>query len=273
MPFKHDPAAHRAGTPAAPTRAAGNGNGSQPGHPGKPAAPAHPAEVRIRVLVVDDHPVVRRGIRSCLAQAGQIEVVGEASDGVEALALAKTCRPDVVLADINMPHMNGLALTDALRRELPSARVLILSMHTNTDYVLRILRSGAKGYVLKDADAAELVLAVKAAHKGDAFFSPSVARVALNEFVHGVGGVKGPAELTQRERDVLVGIAEGLSNKEIADRLGVGVRTVESHREHLMDKLGVHNVAGLTKIAIAKGWVSVESNRDDASPPPEPTQS
>lgn len=212
----------------------------------------------IRVLLVDDHPVVRRGICSCLAQTEHIEVVGEACDGTEGLFLAKERRPDVVLTDIEMPHMNGLALTDALRRELPGTRVLILSMHTNTEYVLRIIQSGAKGYVLKEADAPELIQAIEAVHRGDAFFSPDVARLALNQFIRG-SGAPNPQELTAREREVLMGISEGLSNKEIADRLGVGVRTVESHRENLMGKLNIHSVAGLTKFAVAKGLASLQS--------------
>ncbi len=210
----------------------------------------------VRVLLVDDHPVVRRGIRFSLAHHAHIQIVGEASDGVEGLARAKELQPDVVLTDIDMPHMNGLALAEALRREVPKARVLILSMFANTDYILRIIQSGAKGYVLKEADPAELVHAVEAVHRGDAFFSPDAARVALNQFVRGAT----PAvdlDLSAREREVLVAIAEGLSNKEIADRLGVGVRTIESHREHIMAKLGIHTVAGLTRFAVAKGMVTL----------------
>jgi two-component system nitrate/nitrite response regulator NarL len=213
----------------------------------------------IKVLLVDDHPVVRRGIRFCLAQREHIEVVGEASDGVEGLSLARQTEPDVVLTDIDMPNMNGLAFAEALRREMPSVRVLVLSMYANTEYILRIIQSGAKGYVLKEADPEELIHAVEAAHRGDAFFSPEAARVALNQFVRGPSQLPLSAELTQREHEVLVGIAEGLSNKEIASNLGVGVRTIESHREHIMAKLGIHTVAGLTKFAIAKGIVSLDS--------------
>jgi two-component system, NarL family, nitrate/nitrite response regulator NarL len=212
---------------------------------------------RIRVLLVDDHPVVRRGIRFCLAQHEQIEVISEASDGVEGLSLAKELLPDVVLTDIDMPNMNGLAFAEALRREVPSARVLVLSMYANTEYILRIIQSGAKGYVLKESDPADLLYAIEAVNRGDAFFSPDAARVALNQFVRGPSEVAMGAELTQREHEVLVGIAEGLSNKEIAGQLGVGVRTIETHREHIMTKLGIHSVAGLTKFAIAKGMVTL----------------
>ncbi len=211
---------------------------------------------RIRVLLVDDHPIVRWGIRDSLSRQSHIEIVGEAADGVEGLRLAHECQPDLVLTDIDMPRMDGLALTETLRRELPDIRVIILSMYTNSEYVLRIIQSGAKGYVIKEANTAELLQAIEAVRRGDAFFSPDAARVALNQFVRTAGD--GAAELSAREREVLVGIAGGFSNKEIADRLGVGVRTVETHREHIMAKLQIRSVAGLTRFAVTKGWVKVD---------------
>ena len=183
--------------------------------------------------------------------------MGEAGDGREALAKAKELLPDLVLMDIDMPQMNGLAATELLRRELPQVKVLILSMHTTTDYVLRILESGARGYVLKGASPEELVNAVETVSAGQPFFSPEVARVALNQFVRGSGQGARSADVTRREREVLTQIAEGLSNKEIACHLGVGVRTVETHRERIMRKLNIHSVAGLTKFAIAKGLVAL----------------
>src|SRR6266404_9868755 len=140
---------------------------------------------------------------------------------------------------------------------LPQIKVLILSMHSNTEYVLRILQSGARGYVLKEAAPEELVRAIETVESGEAFFSPDVARVALNQFVRGSNEGPAPSLLTNREREVLIQIAEGLSNKEIASRLGVGVRTVETHRERIMRKLNIHSVAGLTKFAIAKGMISI----------------
>lgn len=214
-------------------------------------------KLRIKLLIVDDHPVVRRGISLCLAKQPHLEIVGEAADGREAVRKARELKPDIMLMDINMPQMSGLAVAELLRREAPEIKVLILSMHGNTDYVLRILQSGARGYVLKDAPAEELARAVDIVHNGETYFSADVARVALNQFVRGNGDVTGAPNLTNREREVLIHIADGLSNKEIASALGVGVRTVETHRERIMRKLDIHNVAGLTKFAIARGLVSL----------------
>jgi two-component system, NarL family, nitrate/nitrite response regulator NarL len=212
---------------------------------------------RIKLLLADDHPVVRKGIASCLARHQHLEVVGEASDGLETVRRAKELAPDIILMDIDMPQMNGLAVTELLRKELPQVKVLILSMHSNSEYVVRIIESGARGYVLKEASPEELVKAIEVVQNGESFFSSDVARVALNQYVRGNGGDPHAAQLTRREREVLIQIAEGLSNKEIASHLGVGVRTVETHRERIMRKLNIHSVAGLTKFAIAKGLISL----------------
>ena len=213
---------------------------------------------RIKLLLVDDHPVVRKGISSCLARHDHLQIVGEAGDGEEALKRARELLPDIVLMDIDMPEKDGLEVTELLRKELPKVKVLILSMHSNTEYVMRIIQSGASGYILKEAPTEELVRAIDTVNAGEAFFSPEVARVALNKYVR--GGADDPvSQLTNREREVLVQIAEGLSNKEIANKLGVGVRTVETHRERIMRKLNIHSVAGLTKFAISKGLISLNS--------------
>ena len=212
---------------------------------------------RIKLLVVDDHPIVRKGISLCLARHQNFEIIGEAGDGREAVRKARELRPDIILMDINMPQMSGLAVTELLRRELPEIKVLILSVNGNPDSVLRMVQSGARGYILKEAPPEELVRAIETVQAGEAYFSQDVARVALNQFVRGGGEAAGAPQLTPREREVLVQIAEGLSNKEIACQLGVGVRTVETHRERIMRKLDIHTVAGLTKFAIARGMVSV----------------
>jgi len=211
----------------------------------------------IRVLVADDHPVVRRGIAASLERSPNIEVVGEAADGREALSKARELLPDVVLTDNDMPHLSGLTVTETLRKELPRVKVLIFSMHAHPEYVLRCAQSGAKGYVFKDAAPDQFVQAIEAVHNGQSFFSPEIAHLALTRMFR--GNTEGPelSSLTNREREVLLHIAEGLYNKEIACRLNIGTRTVETHRERLMRKLGIHSIAGLTRFAVAKGLVTM----------------
>ena len=215
---------------------------------------------QIKLLLVDDHPVVRKGIASCLASHEHLVIVGEAGDGLEALRMARELLPDLVLMDIDMPRMDGLAVTEALHKELPQIKVLIFSMHDNVEYVLRIIQSGARGYVLKDTSPEALVQAIGAVHAGEVFFSPEVARVALNQFVRGGGDGPDMMLLTNREREVLIQIAKGMSNKEIANSLGVGVRTIETHRERIMRKLDIHTIAGLTRFALAKGLIPLTEN-------------
>ncbi len=219
--------------------------------------PIESMKTQIKILIADDHPIVRRGITACLSKHSHLQIVGEAADGRETLAKARELSPDLVLMDIDMPHINGLAVTETLRKELPHIKVLILSMHTRTEYVLRIIQSGARGFVLKESSAEDLVKAIEIVSGGETFFSPDVARLALNQFVRGTSGGPDAARLTNREREVLTHIAEGLSNKEIAVKLGVGVRTVETHRERIMRKLDIHTVAGLTKYAITKGLITL----------------
>jgi two-component system nitrate/nitrite response regulator NarL len=216
---------------------------------------------KIRVLVADDHPVVRKGLHSCLMKQESLKLVGEAADGDEALQKALELTPDVVLLDISMPRRDGLAVTAALRKEAPRVKVLILSMHSNKEYLFRIIQAGAHGYVSKGASPEELLHAIESVHKGETFFSPEIAQAALNQLVNN-GGKKEPfAQLTSREREVLVLIAQGKSNKEIANQLGIGVRTIETHRERIMRRLDIHSVAGLTKFAIANGLVSLEDGQ------------
>jgi DNA-binding NarL/FixJ family response regulator len=207
--------------------------------------------------VADDHAIVRTGIRHVLETEPGFIVVGEAASGAEALALAVDLAPDVVVLDISMPGGSGLGTAAELRRRCPETRILILSMHDNTEYVLESLRAGVHGYLLKDSAAAELGGAIRAVCQGESFFSPPVAR-QLGEVVRGELGspARGAvASLTSRERQVLVGVAGGRTNKEIAQELGISHRTVESHRESLMRKLDVYTVAGLTKIALEEGLI------------------
>lgn len=212
---------------------------------------------KIKVLIVDDHPVVRKGLWSCLDARPNLKVVGEAADGTE--AILKVCRfsPDVVLVDIHMPGMDGLAVTKALRKQAPKSKVLILSMHSNREAVLPIIKAGARGYVLKDAPPEELVRAIETVQGGGKFFSKPIARIALDRDFD-AGKADPMAQLTEREREVLVLIAQGQSNKEVAASLGLGVRTVETHRERVMRRLGIRSIAGLTKFALAHGLVSLD---------------
>ncbi|MEO6056802.1 MAG: response regulator transcription factor [Gemmatimonadales bacterium] len=211
----------------------------------------------IRVLVADDHAIVRSGIRHVLETEPGFAVVGEASNGAEAIDLALALAPDVAVLDISMHGVTGLQAAAELRRQCPDTRVLMLSMHDNTEYVLESLRMGVHGYLLKDSAAAELGAAIRAVCRGESFFSPPVAR-QLGAVARGELGGQRPgtlAQLTARERQVLVGVAEGRTNKEIAQELGISHRTVESHRESLMRKLDVYTVAGLTKIALEEGLI------------------
>ncbi len=214
-------------------------------------------KAKIKILIVDDHPVVRKGLLSCLAAQENLKIVGEAANGTEAVRLVKELTPDIVLMDLSMPEMDGLAVTEALRKVAPQIKVLILSMQSNRESVLRIIKAGARGYVLKDAPTEELVLALETVQAGEAYFSKPVAQIALNQYVSDADDTRPVAKLSERERQVLALIAEGKSNKEIAMHLGIGVRTIETHRERIMRKLNVHSVAGLTKFAIANGISSL----------------
>jgi two-component system, NarL family, nitrate/nitrite response regulator NarL len=217
----------------------------------------------IRILLADDHPLVRKGLSACLKPYEQMVIVGEADNGLEAVAKAKALLPDMVLMDVDMPTMSGLTATEVLGKELPQVKVLILSMYENPDYMFRTLQAGARGYVVKSASPAELAKAIETVHAGGTYFNPEVTRLALDRLVQRKDDAHDLAELTEREREVLVLVAEGLSNKEIADNLGVGIRTVETHRERIMRKLAVHSIAGLTKLAIARGLITLRGGLPD----------
>lgn len=207
----------------------------------------------IRVLVADDHTIVREGIRHVLEGEPGFLVVGEASTGAEALAQVERDRPDVAVLDISMPGQSGLQVAATLRKVAPETRVLILSMYDNPEYVLEAVRAGAHGYILKDTAATELRQAVRAVHDGEAYFSPPIASkltAALRGAVETEQRSHALDLLSGREREVLAGIAKGLTNKEMAAELGISHRTVETHRESLMRKLRIRTVAGLTKFAL-----------------------
>ena len=222
---------------------------------------------KIRLLLVDDHPIVLDGLKSHLSAHNDLAVVGDAPDGEQALVAARGLLPDVILLDISMPRMNGVEFMEALRREAPQSRIIVLTMHNNPEYITRMVRLGARGYLLKDTSPAELIRAIKAVHAGEVYFCSAASRVVVETAVR--GGFKGDerpsSRLTRREEEVLALIAEGLSNKEIAGGLSLSVRTIETHRERIMRKLNLHTIAGLTRFAIARGLVKLESNGSGAA--------
>jgi DNA-binding NarL/FixJ family response regulator len=215
----------------------------------------------IRVLIADDHTLVRDGIRAVLSRAADLEVVAEASDGQAALDEAKRTQPDVVLLDIAMPGLGGLETVPLLRREVPSAHILILTQYEQPEYVRRFLHLGVGGYVLKKAAGVELIAAIRAVHRGGLVVDPAVARDVLRETT---GGQTIPSDdpydsLTERERQVLKLVAEGRSNKDVASLLDISVKTAMTHREHVMKKLGLHNRTDLTSFAIRRGVIAEDS--------------
>jgi DNA-binding NarL/FixJ family response regulator len=210
----------------------------------------------IRVILVDDHALVRAGLRALLGNMAGVEVVAEAVDGHAALEAIRTHAPDLVLMDISMPNLNGLEATAQATREFPDTRIIVLSAHSSEEYVGQALRAGAAGYLLKDAPTVELELAIKSVAKGETYLSPAVSKHVISSYVRRVGGEAGSLELlTPRQRETLQLVAEGKSTKEIARILHVSVKTIETHRAQLMDRLDIHDVAGLVRYAIRIGLV------------------
>ena len=212
----------------------------------------------LRILLADDHTLIRAGIRALLAQMPDIEVVGEAGDGQEALALVKALRPDVLLMDIAMTGMSGLEAAAQVKKECPGVKVIILSMHANEEYVMQALLVGAVGYLLKDAASVELELALKAAVAGQTYLSPAISRQVIENYVTRVGGIVPPDPLTARQREILQLVAEGRSTKEIAFALEISVKTVETHRAQIMERLDIHDIPGLVKYAMRTGLIPPE---------------
>ena len=210
----------------------------------------------IRVLLADDHALVRQGIRSLLEKLDDVEVVGEVGDGRKALELSKTIQPDIVFMDITMPGLNGLEAVIRMKKECPVTRVIMLSMHAGEEYFQQALDSGAAGYLLKDADRMELELAIRTVIRGDTYLTPTVAKYAVEAYRQRKEGDQGPlASLSSRQKEILQLIAEGYANKEIAQRLDLSPRTVETHRAELMERLNIRDVPGLVKLALRAGLI------------------
>jgi two-component system, NarL family, nitrate/nitrite response regulator NarL len=214
---------------------------------------------KIRLLLVDDHPIVREGIKSALSHRKNIQIVGEAATGEEATVKAAKLKPDVILMDINMPGMSGLETSRRLRKSVPESKILALTMHENREYVLEMSQLGARGYVFKDSSPSELLHAIEVIHAGEFYFSPRASQHLLKAFLRNepLASSQTGIDLSQREKDVLQLVTEGFKTKEIAKRLGVTSRTIETYRRRLMSKLGVHSVAGLIKHSIEKGMVKI----------------
>jgi DNA-binding NarL/FixJ family response regulator len=209
--------------------------------------------MRSRVLLVEDHTLVRSGIRSLLETEKEIEVVGEAGDGREAVELVRRLKPHVVLMDVAMGDLNGIDATRLISNEHPDVRVLVLSMHSDEQYIFEALKAGAKGYVLKSAAVKELMTGIREVAAGRNYVSPSLASVVMHDYIRRAKGdqvISQVDKLTAREREVLQLIAEGHSSAEVAKSLYISIRTVETHRHNIMEKLGIHSIAGLTRFAI-----------------------
>jgi DNA-binding NarL/FixJ family response regulator len=220
----------------------------------------------VKVILVDDHSLVRAGIRSLLLNIPGVEVIGEADNGREAIKLIDELNPDLVLLDIAMPELNGLEVVARISKEFSDTKVIILSMHTNEEYVVQALRSGACGYLLKDAAPNELEIAVNAVIRGETYLSPAISKHVVDNYLKRISNVSSDkdlspdifTQLTSRQREILQLIAEGNSTKEIANKLNVSIKTVETHRMQLMDRIGIHDVAGLVRYAIRVGIITAK---------------
>jgi DNA-binding NarL/FixJ family response regulator len=212
-----------------------------------------------RLLLADDHALVRAGIRALIERIPNVEVVGEAGTGREALELVRSKFPSVVLMDIAMADLGGLEALPRITKDFPGVKVVILSAHANEEYVIRALREGASGYMLKDSATTELELAINSVIHGKIYLSPSISRTVIDDYLQRVGETVSPLEqLTPRQREILQLVAEGKSTKQVAYDLGISVKTVEAHRLQLMERLNIHDVPGLVRYAVRSGLVSAE---------------
>jgi len=209
---------------------------------------------RVRVLVADDHTIVRKGLVSLLAESGECEVVAEAADGLEAVEKALATRPEVAILDLSMPRLSGLEAVRRIHAELPQTRLLVLSVHEEEEYILPIVRAGASGYLIKDSAVDELLAAVRALHAGHGYFGPQAAQVLAEQYRHPERTADAPyGALSPREREVFHLVVDGRTTKEVARLLGISVKTADNHRYRLMEKLGVHNTAELVRYAARRG--------------------
>lgn len=214
---------------------------------------------KITILIVDDHQIVRDGLRLIISSVPEYEVIGESSDGMAAIAAVNSLKPDIVLMDISMPKMTGIEATRQIKALHPQTRVLMLTIHKSEDQILESFNAGADGYVLKHATREELLLAIKSVHKGESFISPMVSHKVIDGFLDRNLSIKQSSSwetLTPRERQILKLVAEGHTNKKIADSLFISVKTVETHRSNIMSKLAIHNVQELTAYAMRKGLLA-----------------
>ena len=214
---------------------------------------------KIRVVLADDHAIVREGVKALLTLADDIEVVGEAADGREAIARVQALQPDVIVMDIAMPDLGGLEATVEIRRQYPRTRILILSQHEDREYIRRFLKACVSGYVLKKSAGSDLTTAIRAVHRGGLVLDPDVAREAMLEAAEGRQDEDPYDTLTDREKQVIKLVAEGRSNKDVAELLGISVKTAMSHREHVMEKLNLHSRTDLIRFALRQGVIRVES--------------
>ena len=213
----------------------------------------------IRVLLADDHTIMRKGLRLLLERQGNITVVGEASDGRECVELAQTTQPDVVVMDLAMPNLNGIEAARQIVAQNPNVAVAVLSMHSDESYVIRALKAGARAYLLKDSAESDLIGAIKALSDGKSFFSPAISRLLVEDYMRQLErkGIDDSYELlTTREREILQLLAEGKSNKEVANMLNLSLYTVETHRTHILQKLNLHTVPELILYAVRKGIIT-----------------
>jgi DNA-binding NarL/FixJ family response regulator len=215
----------------------------------------------IRILLADDHKITRQGLRSLLENYSELEVIAEAENGREAVALAKQLAPDVIIMDVSMPDLNGVEATRRIIGDNSDVKVIALSMHSDTLFVSEMLKSGAAGYLLKDCAFEELVQAIKTVAEGKTYLSPSISGIVVDDYLHRLAKshVSDLDVLTDREREVLQLLAEGQSTKQIALKLHISSKTVETHRRQVMNKLDIHTVAELTKYAVRKGLTSIDS--------------